>query len=151
MTGADHPVDPRSTLLCGVSLAGLGGLLGRRGPGRGRSGGRRGPAQLATLLTRHSRVRFAPAAPGLVPAPGLLVDRGPGPPLGLALRDAAFFIPLFDVLGRPLLLARVTALVAAWHDRSPIWSVLGRHCTTNANRMPIHAFTDLARPARHQL
>src|SRR5258708_6020717 len=79
----------------------------------------RGAAALgdAAALPRWRGVHAlaAPRPAGLLRAAGLLVDRGPGAPRCLPLREASLFVAPLDVLRLPLLLLRVPALVSAWH------------------------------------
>src|SRR5437762_13620779 len=108
----------------GVALAGRGRLLGRgRALGR-RARGRRPPAFRAALLAalvgrRVAGVLAAARAAGLLAAAVVLVDRRPGPPLGLLLGDAALFVAFGDVVGLALLLVGVLRLVALGHGRPP--------------------------------
>src|ERR687888_2556565 len=55
------------------------------------------------------------ATAGLLAAAVHLVHRRPGPPFGFVFRNAALFVPFFDMLGLTLLLVAVFALVSAWH------------------------------------
>nr|WP_197446428.1 hypothetical protein [Tautonia plasticadhaerens] len=56
-----------------------------------------------------------PPPDSLPPAAGFLVDRRPGPTLGLLHRDAALLVSFRDVLGLAFLRVRVFRIVAAWH------------------------------------
>src|SRR5438270_10958775 len=55
------------------------------------------------------------AAARLLAAAVDLVHGRPRAPFSFVARQAAFFVAFFDVLGLPLLLVGVLALVAAWH------------------------------------
>lgn len=54
----------------------------------------------------------------------LLVHRRPGDTFCILLRFTLFTFTAFDVLGLPLLLARICTLVTARHDLSPVLNVL---------------------------
>lgn len=55
------------------------------------------------------------AASGFFPATMNLVDSGPGPTLGLALRNPPTLVAFFYVLSLSLLLVGVFGFVSAWH------------------------------------
>src|SRR5262249_22585960 len=63
----------------------------------------------------------AAGAARLLAAGIVLVDRGPGAPLGFLLADALLLVTFLDVLGLALLLVGVFRLAALGHERSPYW------------------------------
>src|SRR5262245_65787942 len=99
----------------GMALPRASRLLRRGRPRRSRPIGRGRAAEAAALAAGGVRFLLAPSAARLLPAAGLLVDGGPGPPLRLPGGDAALLVPLGDVLGLALLLAGVGGLVSTWH------------------------------------
>src|SRR5581483_7536841 len=96
-------------------LACAGGLLGRARAGRGRTARRSAAADASALARGGVARRLAAARAALLAAAGLLVDRGPGAPLGLAPADAALLVAFLDVLGLALLLAGIARLIPAGH------------------------------------
>src|SRR5690242_8463338 len=65
--------------------------------------------------------RLTSATPGLLPAAGFLVDRGPGAAFGLFLRNTPVLVTSLYVLSLTLLLVSVCGFVAARHDDLPSW------------------------------
>src|SRR5690606_20948888 len=123
-------VHPSRTDLAGQSGADVSGAAGLARPRRLARGGlarrfgprrRRRAALPAALARRRLAGLLAAAGPRLLAAAGRLVDRGPGATLRLFLADAALLVALLDVAGLALLLRGVARLVAARHDRSPLF------------------------------
>src|SRR5437899_7503027 len=99
LIGPTRPIDWSNALVAAPRTR-AGGLARRGGAFRRRARGR-GGAALAAALARGRLVQRVPA-PGaafLLPATGHLVDRRPGPVLGLLVRHAALLVTLLDVLG----------------------------------------------------
>src|SRR5262245_28207651 len=102
--------------VAGAGPAGAGGLAGGCRTLRGWPRGGRAASQAATFFHRRLVELVAAArAAGFFSAASDLVHGGPGPPLGLVLRHAALLVPLFDVLGLPLLFVGVFRFVVARH------------------------------------
>src|SRR6266550_3954431 len=75
----------------------------------------------ATFAHRLVILAFAAtAASGFFPATVNLVDSGPGPTLGLAIRNPATLVAFLYVLSLPLLLVGVLGFVSAWHRFLPV-------------------------------
>src|SRR5678816_265059 len=66
-------------------------------------------------------VLAAAGAAGLLAAAVVLVDGGPGPGLGLLVRNAFLFVAFRDVVGLAFLFVGVFGLVSARHGDSPGW------------------------------
>jgi len=97
------------------ALAGLRCLLCGGGACSERTFCRGSPAFVATFL-RGCRVdRMTPARTILLAAASHFVHRGPGTPLSLFFRYAAFLVSFFNVLGLAFLFFSIFGFVASWH------------------------------------